>query len=109
MTDRMQNAVAIIGVAGRFPGAGNVGRFWQKLCASRDSNQAPVQRSPRAMRRLPKVGILLAFSLKYQHDPFTIGDLGMEDGKAATVISVGSMLPRMNLLRREEEPSRKER
>ena len=40
MSDRLQNAVAIIGVAGRFPGADNVEQFWQNLCAGRESIRA---------------------------------------------------------------------
>ena len=37
MSDRWQNAVAIIGVAGRFPGAENVEQLWQNLCEGRES------------------------------------------------------------------------
>lgn len=37
MSDRLQNAVAIIGVAGRFPGAENVEQFWRNLCEGRES------------------------------------------------------------------------
>lgn len=37
MSDRLQSAVAIIGVAGRYPGADNVEQFWQNLCAGRES------------------------------------------------------------------------
>ncbi|MEO6966197.1 MAG: polyketide synthase, partial [Acidobacteriaceae bacterium] len=37
MNDRLQNAVAIIGIAGRFPGAENVEQFWRNLCAGRES------------------------------------------------------------------------
>ncbi|MDR5727769.1 MAG: amino acid adenylation domain-containing protein [Terriglobia bacterium] len=37
MSDTLQNAVAIIGIAGRFPGAENVEQFWQNLCAGRES------------------------------------------------------------------------
>lgn len=37
MNDRLQNAVAIIGIAGRFPEAENVEQFWQNLCAGRES------------------------------------------------------------------------
>ena len=37
MSERLQNAVAIIGVAGRFPGAENVEQFWQNLCDGRES------------------------------------------------------------------------
>lgn len=37
MSERLQNAVAIIGMAGRFPGAENVEQFWQNLCAGRES------------------------------------------------------------------------
>ena len=36
MSDRWQNAVAIIGVAGRFPGAENVEQLWQNLCEGRE-------------------------------------------------------------------------
>jgi amino acid adenylation domain-containing protein len=39
MNARLQNAVAIIGMAGRFPGAENVEQFWQNLCAGRESIQ----------------------------------------------------------------------
>ncbi len=37
MSDRLQNAVAIIGMAGRFPGAENVEQFWQNLLAGREA------------------------------------------------------------------------
>ncbi len=37
MSDRLQNAVAIIGVAGRFPGAENAARFWRNLLAGEES------------------------------------------------------------------------
>ena len=37
MSERLQNAVAIIGVAGRFPGAENVEQLWQNLCEGRES------------------------------------------------------------------------
>ncbi len=37
MSDHLQNAVAIIGVAGHFPGAENVEQFWLNLCAGRES------------------------------------------------------------------------
>ena len=37
MSDRLQNAVAIIGMAGRVPGAENVEQFWQNLCEGRES------------------------------------------------------------------------
>ncbi|MES2221037.1 MAG: aminotransferase class III-fold pyridoxal phosphate-dependent enzyme, partial [Acidobacteriota bacterium] len=37
MSERLQNAVAIIGVAGRFPGAENVAQLWQNLCEGRES------------------------------------------------------------------------
>ncbi|HTU50732.1 MAG TPA: amino acid adenylation domain-containing protein [Acidobacteriaceae bacterium] len=37
MSERFQNAVAIIGVAGRFPGAENVEQLWQNLCEGRES------------------------------------------------------------------------
>lgn len=37
MSDRLQNAVAIIGMAGRFPDAENIGQFWENLCAGRES------------------------------------------------------------------------
>ena len=37
MSDRLQNAVAIIGMAGRFPDAENVGQFWSNLCAGCES------------------------------------------------------------------------
>ena len=37
MSDRLQNAVAIIGVAGRFPDAENAGDFWRNLCSGRES------------------------------------------------------------------------
>ena len=37
MSDRLQNAVAIIGIAGRFPGAENAARFWRNLCAGQES------------------------------------------------------------------------
>lgn len=37
MSERWQNAVAIIGVAGRFPGAENVEQLWQNLCEGRES------------------------------------------------------------------------
>jgi acyl transferase domain-containing protein len=33
----LQNAVAIIGIAGHFPGADNVEQFWQNLCAGHES------------------------------------------------------------------------
>ncbi|MGC1781701.1 MAG: amino acid adenylation domain-containing protein [Acidobacteriaceae bacterium] len=39
MNARLQNAVAIIGMAGRFPGAENVEQFWQNLCDGRESIQ----------------------------------------------------------------------
>ena len=31
-TDEQLESVAIIGMAGRFPGAQSLGRFWQNLC-----------------------------------------------------------------------------
>lgn len=37
MSDRWQSAVAIIGIAGRYPGADNVEKFWENLCAGRES------------------------------------------------------------------------
>ena len=37
MSERWQNAVAIIGVAGRFPGADNVEQLWHNLCEGRES------------------------------------------------------------------------
>ena len=37
MSERWQNVVAIIGVAGRFPGAENVEQLWQNLCKGRES------------------------------------------------------------------------
>ncbi len=37
MSDRWKNSVAIIGVAGRFPGAENVEQLWQNLCEGRES------------------------------------------------------------------------
>jgi amino acid adenylation domain-containing protein len=37
MSERWQNVVAIIGVAGRFPGAENVEQLWQNLCEGRES------------------------------------------------------------------------
>ncbi|MEO6829123.1 MAG: type I polyketide synthase, partial [Acidobacteriaceae bacterium] len=40
MNDRLHNAVAIIGMAGRFPGAENVEQFWQNICAGRESIQS---------------------------------------------------------------------
>lgn len=44
MSEHLQNAVAIIGVAGRFPGAENVEQFWQNLCAGRESIQSIPER-----------------------------------------------------------------
>ncbi len=37
MSDNLQNAVAIIGMAGRFPGAENTEQLWENLCAGRES------------------------------------------------------------------------
>lgn len=39
MSDQLQNAVAIIGMSGRFPGADTIEQFWQNLCAGRESIQ----------------------------------------------------------------------
>jgi amino acid adenylation domain-containing protein len=44
MSERLQNAVAIIGMAGHFPGAENVEQFWQNLCAGQE-----------AIRRIPEL------------------------------------------------------
>src|SRR3954468_8989648 len=35
--DSSSHAIAIIGMAGRFPGAGNVERFWENLAAGAES------------------------------------------------------------------------
>ena len=32
--------VAVIGMAGRFPGANSVGEFWDNLCANKESIRA---------------------------------------------------------------------
>jgi amino acid adenylation domain-containing protein len=40
MSGDLQNAVAIIGMAGRFPGAENVEQFWENLCQGRESISA---------------------------------------------------------------------
>jgi amino acid adenylation domain-containing protein len=40
MSEQLQNAVAVIGMAGRFPGAENIEQFWSNLCEGRESVQA---------------------------------------------------------------------
>ena len=37
MNDEQHNGIAIVGVAGRFPGADNVEEFWANLVAGRES------------------------------------------------------------------------
>ena len=34
--DLPRNALAVVGMAGRFPGAGDVDGFWENLCAGRE-------------------------------------------------------------------------
>ena len=33
----LAGAVAVVGMAGRFPGAGSVGEFWRNLCGGVES------------------------------------------------------------------------
>lgn len=44
MSEHLQNAVAIIGMAGRFPGAENIGQFWRNLCEGRETVQSIPER-----------------------------------------------------------------
>lgn len=37
MSDSLDGAVAIVGMAGRFPGASDIEQFWENLCAGRES------------------------------------------------------------------------
>src|ERR1700722_12212624 len=58
--DTNLNGIAIIGMSGRFPGAGNVGEFWRNLVAGvesisffRDEELAPARRNVAELRRDP--------------------------------------------------------
>lgn len=65
MSDPPLNAIAVIGMAGRFPGARNVGEFWQNLCNGvesitrfedselEDSFGPEVRRAPNFVRARP--------------------------------------------------------
>ncbi|MFG3709270.1 beta-ketoacyl synthase N-terminal-like domain-containing protein, partial [Micromonospora sp. NPDC047670] len=37
LPEELENALAVVGLAGRFPGASNVAEFWRNLCAGVES------------------------------------------------------------------------